>query len=367
MLDQLTEWRQHSPMQEIDLTNDAPDWIVEKTEDSPEDEQEPKLEYEIMNYPADITLQGYVDLWNRKELTIPPFQRMYVWDRIKASKLVESFLLGLPVPGTFLYKERVKPGYLIIDGQQRITSLVRFIRGTFDDAVFKLRNVHPRYEGKSFLDLSEDEQFKLKGSTLRATIIQQIDPQDDTSIHQVFERLNTGGINLNPMEVRQCVSYGPLVEALKKLNEGAAWRKIIGQPKIDKRLRDVELALRCLALSEKGGDYEKPMKGFLNKYMEQHRGDDIAYDGMIDNFKRSSEYVVAHLGEKPFHLRGRLNYGALDSIMAQVLADIAPKDLKKRFVRLLKNPDYDAAITYNTSDEAVVATRLLKALEFLSA
>lgn len=111
------------------MPDEADDWDVEPTEEPPEEEREPKLEYEIMNYPADITLGGYVDHWDRKELTVPDFQRMYVWDRIKASKLVESFLIGLPVPGTFLYKERVKAGYLIIDGQQRITSVVSFIKG----------------------------------------------------------------------------------------------------------------------------------------------------------------------------------------------------------------------------------------------
>ena len=89
------------------MPEETEDWDVEKTEESPEDEQEPKLEYELMNYPADITLGGYVDHWNRNELTVPDFQRKYVWDRIKASKLIESFLLGLPVPGTFLYKERI--------------------------------------------------------------------------------------------------------------------------------------------------------------------------------------------------------------------------------------------------------------------
>lgn len=348
------------------MAEESEDWDIEVTEEAPEEEQEPKLEYELMNYPADITLSGYVDLWDRKELTVPAFQRMYVWDRIKASKLVESFLLGLPVPGTFLYKERVKAGYLIIDGQQRITSLIRFIKGTFEESVFRLKNVHPRYEGKSFVELSEDEQFKLKGATLRATIIQQINPNDDTSIYQVFERLNTGGVNLNPMEVRQCVAYGPLVDALKTMNATPSWRKILGQPKIDKRLRDVELALRCLALSENGDNYEKPMKGFLNKYMEDRRGDDGTYDHLIENFKNSSDYILSHLGEKPFHLRGRLNYGALDSIMAAVLADVAPDDLETRFAELRADPEYDYAITFNTSDEAVVETRLTKAIEYLS-
>lgn len=319
-----------------------------------------------MNYPADITLGGYVDHWNKKELIIPDFQRSYVWDRIKASKLIESFLIGLPVPPTFLYKQKSKPGFLIVDGQQRITSVVRYIMGTFEDAVFRLKNVNPRYENKSFSDLDEDDQFKLRGSVLRATIIQQINPLDDTSIYQIFERLNTGGVNLNPMEVRQCVSYGPFVSALKKMNEDQNWRKIIGQDRIDKRLRDVELVLRCIALSESGEKYEKPMKGFLNKYMELNRGKEQNFDDAIDNFQRTASYVLGQLGEKPFHLRGRLNYGALDSIMAATLADFAPDDLKLRFDKLLMDEDYLQSISFNTSDESVVEMRLYKAIEFLS-
>jgi uncharacterized protein with ParB-like and HNH nuclease domain len=349
------------------MADENEEWDVEKTEDSPEDEQEPKLVYELMNYPADITLGGYVDLFDRQELTVPDFQRMYVWDRVKASKLVESFLLGLPVPGTFLYKERTKPGYLIIDGQQRIMSVIRYIKGLFEDSKFKLKNVDPRFEGKAFDELSDDDQFKLKGLPLRATIIQQINPNDDTSIYQVFERLNTGGVNLNPMEVRQCVSFGPFVSALKKMNEIKSWREIIGQPKIDKRLRDVELILRCLALSEEYKNYEKPMKGFLNQYMETRRNDDPDYSELISNFENTCNYVFEELGPKPFHLRGRLNYGALDSVMVCVLSDISTQEgLGDKFAKLRGDAEYDDAITYNTSDEAAVATRMTKAIEILA-
>jgi hypothetical protein len=345
--------------------SEADGWDVEQTEDAPEDEQEPALEYEIMNYPADITLGGYVDLWDRKELKIPDFQRAYVWDRVKASKLIESFLLGLPVPGTFLYKERDKPGYLIIDGQQRIFSIVRFIKGVFDDNVFRLKNVDPRYAGKAFSDLSDDEQFRLKGLTLRATIIQQINPNDDTSIYHIFERLNTGGVNLNPMEVRQCVSYGPLVKALKELNEHPAWREILGMPKPDKRLRDVELALRCIAMAENGENYEKPMKGFLNQYMEKRRGDPDDFTQLVINFRESCDYVLQSLGAKPFHLKGRLNYSALDSIMAWVLVGLRPKNLSDRFAKLRDDDEFQSAISFNTSDESVVSQRLERSLRSL--
>lgn len=346
--------------------SDNDEWDVEDTEDAPEQEEEPQLEYEIMNYPADITLAGYESHWDSDELIVPDFQRKYVWDRIKASKLVESFLIGLPVPGTFLYKQKSKKGFLIIDGQQRITSVVRYIKGTFDEKVFRLKNVNPRYEGKSFSELDEDDQFKLKGSVLRATIIQQINPLDDSSIYQIFERLNTGGVNLNPMEVRQCVSYGPFVQILKNMNKDENWRKIIGRPNPEKRLRDVELILRCLALSERGDSYEKPMKGFLNRYMEQYRNTEDQYKQMSENFSRTTAYIVNQLGEKPFHLRGRLNYGALDSIMSAALADIAPTDLEDRFQNLLKDEDYQSSITYNTSDESVVEFRLNQSRKFLS-
>lgn len=342
------------------------DWDVQTTEESPENEPEPSLEYEIINYPADITLKGYVDLWDSAELKIPPFQREYIWDQVKASKLVESFLLGLPVPGTFLYKEKAKPGYLVIDGQQRIFSLIRFIKGTFGESTFRLKNVESKYKDKLFSDLSEDEQFRFKGLTLRATIIQQINPKDDTSIYQIFERLNTGGMNLNPMEVRQCVSYGPFIEALKEMNSYSNWRKIIGKPKIDKRLRDVELILRCTALASCWEFYEKPMKGFLNKYAETMRKDSANFVDEIQKFKLSADYILEKLGEKPFHLRGPLNYGALDSMMVCVLLGKKPKDLRKRFDNLISDKEYDIAITYNTSDESAIHKRISKAIEYVA-
>ncbi|WP_300304351.1 DUF262 domain-containing protein [Ferrovibrio sp.] len=114
------------------------DWEFEETEESAEEEQSPLLNYEILNYPADTTLKGYLDQWQTHQLEVPPFQRKYVWDQVKASKLIESFLIGLPVPGVFLFKERSKSGFLIIDGQQRITSVVAFQKGTFEEKKFRL-------------------------------------------------------------------------------------------------------------------------------------------------------------------------------------------------------------------------------------
>ncbi|MGH7783877.1 MAG: DUF262 domain-containing protein, partial [Candidatus Binatia bacterium] len=138
-------------------------WKVDQTEVPGEEEADELISYEILNYPADTTLKGYLEQWNAEQLRVPEFQRRYVWDIRKASKLVESFLLGLPVPGVFLFKERKSPHFLIIDGQQRITSVVEFQKGLFKEKVaFRLQGVAPRWEGKRFSDLSETDRFKFE-------------------------------------------------------------------------------------------------------------------------------------------------------------------------------------------------------------
>ena len=274
------------------------DWEFDPTEETPEEEAARPVQYEIMNYPADTTISGYEELWDRGQLIVPDFQRGFIWDQVKASKLIESFLLGLPVPGVFLFKSHGNPNYQIIDGQQRITSVVAYLKGRIHDRVFKLKNVNPKWEGKTFDELSEDDQFKLKGAVLRSTIIQQINPDDGSSIYLIFERLNTGGVNLNPMEIRQCVSYGPFIGALKEMNENEAWKKLIGRTEADKRLRDVELVLRCVSLAWYGEAYEKPMKGFLNESAERQRQHNGDYAGILEKFKSVCENVLGSLGEK---------------------------------------------------------------------
>ena len=109
-------------------------WDVEPTENFDED-VETKV-YQITAYPADLTLRGYLDKSVAEQLLIPDFQRKYVWDQKRASKLIESFLLGLPVPGVFLYKNKGSNKLSIIDGQQRILSSVRFFQNPLEEKIF---------------------------------------------------------------------------------------------------------------------------------------------------------------------------------------------------------------------------------------
>ncbi|HDK27106.1 MAG TPA: DUF262 domain-containing protein [Candidatus Atribacteria bacterium] len=347
------------------------EWIIDQTEEA-ENEEKDVITYEISYYPADITLKGYLDKWNAKQLVIPPFQRNYIWDQVKASKLIESFLLGLPVPGVFLYKEKSTNKLLIIDGQQRILTIIKFFKNEFGERIFRLKNVQDKWEGKTYEDLDEPDKFQLHDTVLRATIIQQLHPEDDTSIYHIFERLNTGGVNLNPMEVRKCVYYGEYIKLLEELNTIDEWRKIIGKPKVDKRLRDIELILRLFALRKGWKCYEKPMKSFLNKYLlEIQKLQNTDLNNVIvehkNLFYNVCLYLLDNLGEKPFHLRGRLNYAVLDSVMAVGIecADKKISNFKEKFDSLIKDSKYIECVTQNTSDEKVVKTRFELAYNYL--
>lgn len=318
------------------------------------------VKYEITNYPSDMPLAEYRRKNENGGLIIPNFQRKYVWSKRDASKLVESFLLGLPVPGVFLYKRRSDNKFLVVDGQQRILSAIYFMKGVFKDRSFRLENVRSKWEGKTFDELDDADRRHLEDAILRATIIQQLDPEDETSIYHVFERLNTGGKNLNPMEVRRCVYTGPFAEKLEELNRNKNWRLLIGQANEDIRYRDVEWVLRALAFCCRQTKYEKPMKQFLTDFMKDNSKNDLESQSAVKRFNGLCEVLLSTVGGKPFHLKGRLNYAALDSVFGTLLrVDVGnlPGNLSERFQALLVHPEFEKGVSINTSDVSCVKAR----------
>lgn len=377
---------------------------------SEEDEGETLLRpYEILTYPADFTLEILVDKWKKNEVRSPALQRRFVWPQARASKLIESFLMGLPVPPVFLYQDREDSGLLIVDGHQRLRSLVYFFSGWFgeeDDTnkePFKLIGLNDKspFLGATFQHLENTDPNsinRLKNSVLRAYVMKQITPKDDTSIIEVFERLNTGGMVLQGQEVRNCIYEGQFNDLLKELNKGKAWRTIVGTATEDKRMRDVELVLRFFALFYNINHYEKPMKGFLNKFMKIHRHapmankDDSdakkkeiqakrkAYKARMEEFTelftKTSEVVVKYLGAKPFHISRGLNAAVYDSVFtafARQLDKVSNgkasttkiNQVNTKFKTLLTNRQYNKWVSAATADKDVVPKRLDKAEKIL--
>ena len=338
-----------------------------------DDRQSSPPKYEIATYPADFTLEVLNSKWASGEIYIPPFQRGYVWSQVQASKLIESFLVGLPVPSIFLYTERESERSMVVDGQQRLRSVFYFFEGYFGESgdtgkrtVFSLNGLNPDspYAGLTFADLERTDEAasrRLKNSVLRAFVIRQLNPNDDTSVFHVFERLNTGGTLLHNQEVRNAICAGPFNEMLHELNDYGPWREILGKPRADSRMRDVELILRFFALKHAADRYEKPMKDFMSRYMSTHAtasASDIA--SFKAEFTQAVDIIRERLGAKPFHLYAGFNSSAFDAVMVAVAnhaADV-PDDFADRWEHLAATDDLRNAVTGGTTDVDQVRARL---------
>lgn len=341
------------------------------------DESEAYVEYDIASYPADLTVAVIENMWKDGDIVIPEFQRNFVWDIRQSSLLIESFLLGLPIPQVFFYTDDENRN-LVIDGQQRILSTLFFLEGFFGEettqgtrAVFRLTGLDPKspFHEKRYIDLSEAHQRKLRAAPLRAVIIRQLKPsKDSTSIYHIFERLNTGGTPLKPQEIRNCVFRGDLVSKLRELNTDTNWRLILGKPYLDKHQKDLELILRLLSLYRNVNQYEKPMKEFLNKCMKRERSASSEHTkSFIKNFPAACKLIVETLGAKPFHARGPLNSSILDSVLCATMENLEkfPTDFQIRWATLLADEGFHRETFYGTSDEQVVKSRFARSRAIL--
>ncbi len=344
--------------------------VIETLIDDPSEEEVLDFTYTITSYGADYPIDSLVKRLKENKIRVPPFQRGYVWNERQASRFIESLLLGLPVPGIFLSKDMESADLLVIDGQQRLKSLLFFYEGFIDDKVFRLVDVQKRFLGKTYKELEPEDRQRLDDSIIHATIVKQDKPsEDNSSIYLIFERLNSGGLQLQPQEIRSAIYSGLFSDLLKELNKNVAWRRIYGNTST--RLKDQEFILRFFAMYLYRDNYQKPLKGFLNKYMAINRNLKLhSRKQLKEIFFRTVNYIDESLGKNAFRPKRALNASVYDSVMvgvAEMLARDALVPEKTRFIsaynRLLTNPDYILATNDATSDEPVVEKRMRLAID----
>ncbi len=229
----------------------------------------------------------------------PEWQRNYVWSNPQASKLIESFLLNIPVPVVYLSRTQDQR-YTVIDGLQRLTSVFNF----FADK-YKLTGLNIRRElnGKKFSDLDKASQRELKNATLRSF---ELSSNTDSDIHFiVFERLNTGGTKLNETEIRNCIFKGSTNTLLKELSSNKDFVKCVNQSTLQKRMNDRNLVLRFLAFYERTHlKCGHGLKKFLNEFLETHRNPSDKKLAEFKNvFERCMKASLTVFGDNGFRLR----------------------------------------------------------------
>lgn len=320
--------------------------------------------FTITSYGADYPVDALVKRMKSGAYFIPPFQRLFIWNTKQASRFIESLLLGLPVPGIFVFKEDDSGRHLVIDGQQRLRSLQYFYQGTFRDRTFKLLDVREPWNGKTYEQLDQDDKQRLDDSIVHTTVFRQDSPQEnDQSVYEVFERINSGGVKLSAQEIRACVNFGTATDLLKNMNEDTTWRQIYGAK--SPRLKDHELILRFLAMTSNQEKYKKPMSIFLNKHMQSLRQlYEVQTEELINLWAETMRICHTHIGAKVFRPERPLNASVFDSVACGVARRIKlgpirnPEDVGKIYETLLTNKDFVDAYEAGTSDEERVKTRM---------
>lgn len=370
-----------------------------------DDKETSVAQYDISVSPNDFNVMTINTLIEEKIISMPSFQRNYVWDRKRASKFIESLILGLPVPQIFLYQEE-RNKYSIIDGQQRTLSLYFFIkqkfprsgkrrilRKVFDDygnipdevlndkslfQDFKLQfpkqengKAHP-LNGKKYRTLSEEQRTMFNLMPMRCMTIRQNEAKDDDAIYEIFSRLNTGGINLSPQEIRGCLYRSKFYRMIYDLNSDKKWRKLLGKEEEDDKFRDVEIILRAYAMLDGHKFYKGSMLRFLNRFSKDAQGytDDrisdlrVLFDRFLD--------VCSNIDTNGFRTKNKsFNISLFESVFVAVAERITVGGLEcaeitqEAFNSLKANEVFQQAITHSTSHVDVVKSRLSLAKNLL--
>ena len=362
-------------MTTLDADIDVADNLLD--EDSPGDRDDSAdepisiEEYSITSYGADLNVEGLVNRLQRGDIYTPPFQRGFVWSQRQSSRFLESLLLGLPVPGIFLYQEDDTYRLTVIDGQQRLTTLRYFYDGAFGNSsnAFALNGIDSRFLGITYQTLLSRDRRRLDDTIIHATIVRQDRPVGDrSSTYQIFERLNTGGIRLQPQEIRGAIYQGAFNNLLRDLNDNDNWRITFGS--VHRRMRDQELILRFLAMYFCREQYRSPMKAFLNRYMMANRKLEQQSEHDIRTiFETTLATIYENLGHRAFKPNGPFHAALFESVAVGVASRLKRGDIKdgetlnERYQSLLSNDEYNRAIATGTSSASSVQARLSIAIE----
>lgn len=261
-----------------------------------------KIQRKLFIKPYDRMVKDLVkDIQDKMIILDPDYQRNYVWNNTKASLLVESILLNIPIPVIYA-SENEEGKWVIVDGLQRLYSLQRFF-----EEKFRLTGLETLDDlnGLKYSTLSEVVKNRLDRGELRIIVLQS--DSDPNIQFDIFMRLNTGAIKLNEQELRNCLYRGKLNNLIKKIaKENETLKKLISV-KTDRMVTN-ELILRYLAISEHFDkekneikNYDGRIKNLINSYMSQHKNDD---DEALSEIKFKVETQL----EKAYEIFGNLAF-----------------------------------------------------------
>lgn len=319
-------------------------------------EQQSRVDYDIRDFPIAFIVENF----DEGEYFVPEYQREFVWGDDYKVRLIESLLLGLPIPLIFL--SDTETGELeIVDGVQRISTLSAFLNNELQlQGLKKLSLINGFY----FQDLPPAQQRKLNSKSLRVIVLRSNTSEDIRK--ELFNRLNTSSLKASDSEVRKGSYGGEFLDFIIKLSERPKLLEIAPiSDKLLKRQENIELILRFFAYSNNYVNFKHGVQSFIDEYIDNEK--DKFDAGLMEE-----EYTrMLNFAEKYFPYGFRKNKSAKSTPRVRFealsvginLALRINKDLKPRDVEVWLNSDDFKKLT--TSDGSNSKTRVKKRIEFV--
>jgi len=327
-----------------------------------------------------FSLRQVVDMIDDKDIDLAPdFQRLYVWKPRQKWRLIESILLGIPLPA-FYFNQDATGAMQVVDGVQRLTTISRFTAKGSTERLADLEYLDD-LNGKTFAELDVSMKRRLQQTQIFVNVIEPQTP--DEVKFDVFRRINTGGSPLTAQEIRHCMSRDASRALLKRLVELPSFHAATSNAfHREQRMADREVALRFCAFRylgdpEKYRDFSS-LDAFLLDFIRRVDANQPdkpqlgaeETERLVQDFDRAMRSAVVVFENAAFRKfpssatkRGPLNRALFES-WAVALADHEPATLRQHAKAIcraartrMEEPNYAASTTQGTGDARKVGLR----------
>ena len=332
-------------------------------------EKQQQVNYDTKEYPVEILVQKYIEGLDddTNELFIPDYQREMAWDEARQSKFIESVLLGLPIPYIFVadIPDKENEARLeIIDGSQRIRTLARFINNELTlNGLKKLTQLNDF----TFADLPLARQRRFNRTTLR--MIQLTENADEEVRRDIFERINTGSVDLNEMEKRRGIMRGSFLDLIEELSKTPKFRGLclFAEAAINRR-EPQEFVLRFFAFLNNYRNFNaNKVNEFLDDYLKTVNEDKTFERGkMQTEFLSMLDFVEQYFpkgfrqGKDYAKTTTRIKFESLSVGIALVLRQ--KKDVQPKFTEWLNSEDFKKCTSADGSSSKL---KVIKRIEYV--
>jgi uncharacterized protein with ParB-like and HNH nuclease domain len=327
------------------------------------------VDYDTKEYPVETVVDKYLKDMDedKNELFVPDYQRDFSWDEKRQSKFIESIIIGLPIPYIFVADVKDKDGRLeIVDGSQRIRTLAAFMRNEL-----KLVNLKKLTElnGFQYSDLPLSRQRRFNRKTLR--MIELTDKANEEARRDIFERINTGSLELEAMEKRRGIQPGPFTDFLSECAGIPLFKTLAPLTEVSENRRDrEELVLRFFSYLNKHQKFKGLVRDFLDEYLTETQK---AFNDKHNKTMRKEFELVLNFVEKYFPdgfkrgpkdtLTPRVRFEAIAIGVALALRENNRLVPDKASIEVwLKSPEFKK---HTTSDASNGKSKLIGRIEFV--